>query len=131
MVRNSDTDAGLAGPAPSARSRRGRRPCRSSSPSAVRLADPHRLADLDHGPLRDPARLRRAELDEVVEVLRPGEERLALLAHPLLVRSELLEQLPLAIDAADARGPAVLVHPRDRLRRRVDLVQVVDAADVR
>src|SRR5689334_9935375 len=50
-----------------------------------RLADPHGLADLDHRLLRGLPRLAVAELDDVVEVLGAGEERLALLAHPLLV----------------------------------------------
>src|SRR5512140_1073186 len=76
-----------------------------------RLPHLHRVADLPHGPLRHRPRLRGPELDDVVEVLRPGEERLALLAHALLGRQQGLEQLLLAVDAADPGGPAVLVHP--------------------
>ena len=67
----------------------------------------------------------------VPHVVGLGEQLLARLAEPLLVGDEPLEQLLLAVHAADPGGAAVLVHPADGLGGAVDAVQVEDAAHLR
>src|SRR6266702_6503982 len=99
--------------------------------SRVRPLQLHRGADLLHGGRRRAARLCDPELHQLLEVLGTGQDRLAPRAEALLVGAERLEQLPLAVDAADPRRAAALVDPGHRLGRRVDLVQETDAADVR
>src|SRR6266567_2329422 len=55
----------------------------------------HRLAHLGHGALCHRAGLVGTDPDQLVEVSGARQQRLALLAQPLLVGSELLEELPL------------------------------------
>src|SRR5512137_2245719 len=108
----------------------GRGSWRVSVPILQVLVEVHGGADLLHGPGRLGAGAGRAVAHHVADVVRLGEELLPLLAQALLVRHEPLEQLLLAVDATDPGGPAVVVHPANRLGRAVDAVEVEDPADL-
>src|SRR5512142_1713770 len=82
-----------------------------SLPRRLPQRELHGRPDLLHGPLRDRAGLLRPELHQVVDVLGAGQQRLAALADLLLHRQEPLQELLLAVHAADPGGAAVLIHP--------------------
>src|SRR5512137_720965 len=65
---------------------------RAPPPSEVQV-ELHGAADLLHRPLRLVPGPPVAVPDHVGDVVRPGEERLPPLAHPLLVGGQALEQL--------------------------------------